>query len=186
MLDATFPPYSPGSRRWYEFADAGEEHLLAREVGRTLEAAAASAPARQAKGALTREEADRIALLWLAISEDLEAQHSPPVTRTLAERLAQLRDKHGVAWSAKVEALRGEIALRRAGYPALVAKGQLTAEQAKQQIERLEAVHDLYWRQGFAFDGAREDLRAMTGPILDQDVEQQGAAVVAPATQAAA
>jgi hypothetical protein len=47
---------------------------------------------------------------------------------------------------------------------ARVAKGQLTAD-AKAQLERLEAVHDLYWRQGFAFDGTRDELRAIGDAI---------------------
>jgi hypothetical protein len=72
--------------------------------------------------------------------------------------------------------LRREIEHRRNSQEAEIAKGRLTAADAKAQLERLEAVHDLYWRQGFAFDGSRDELRAMTGPILDFDVEQQGAA----------
>jgi hypothetical protein len=166
MLDANFLIYSPGSRRWIDFAERDELGQLTAEARRTLEAAAVSAPARQARGALTREEADRIAFVWSAIDMDLG---QGPDNLSDEMECAHLRRfkvaANGVRWEAKVTALRGEIALRRASYPGLVDKGQLTRDQARQQLERLEAVHDLYSRHGFAFDGTRDELRALVDTV---------------------
>jgi hypothetical protein len=181
MLDARFPPYSPGSRRLYDFEDAGELGLLTSELRRSLDALAAAAPARIGKGQISEAEATRLAATWLAIAEDLEAQDAWLAMRargvasrqTLLERLAELRSRTGVAWAAKVAALRRELEARRAGYPAMIDKGTVTRDQAAQQLERLEAVHDLYWRHGFAFDGERAELRSMTDAILDADLERQ-------------
>jgi hypothetical protein len=68
-----FDCYSPGAQRLYWFEGTGQTPLLAGEVRRTLDAIAASAPARIDKGSLTRDEAAQLANLWLAIAEDLEA-----------------------------------------------------------------------------------------------------------------
>jgi hypothetical protein len=175
MLDANFPVYSPGSRRWIDFAERDELDQLTAEARRTLEAAAASAPARQARGSLTREEADRIGFVWLAIVEDLS---QGPDNLSDEMECAHLRRfkvaANGVRWEAKVTALRGEIALRRSAYPGLVDKGQLTCDQARQQLERLEAVHDLYWRHGFAFDGTRDELRELLGTVDAAEVQSCG------------
>lgn len=166
MVDARFPPYAPGSRCYYDFLDAGETGLLAAEVRRTLEALAASAPARVAKGQLSAAEAGDEAALWLAVALDLE--QGP---KNIARHDGILAEFQATAprWEAKVDGLRKEIEARRNGYEAAIAKGQLTAGQAKAQLERLEAVHDLYWRQGFAFDGARDELRAIGDAILEQE-----------------
>lgn len=163
-----FDCYTPGARRLYSFEGHGEQALLAAEVRRTLDAIAAALPARIDRGALTREEGAALTALWLAIAEDLEAldpRHRGP--GTIADRCRELRARNGIAWSAKVAALRAEILRRRANNPADVDRGRLTADEAKRQLERLEAVHDLYWRHGYAFDGSRDELRAMTGPVLD-------------------
>jgi hypothetical protein len=172
MLEPAFQCYSPGSRRWYEFAEAGELDQLAAEVKRIIAALAAAAPGRIAKGTLTEQEARRLADLWTAISEDLEAQFAPvPV-----DRLRELRAANGVPWAVKVDALRRELEARRLGYPAEVNKGRLTRDQAKQQLERVEAIHALYWRDGYAFDGTRDELRAISGPMMEAWIAQEGAA----------
>lgn len=184
MLDPRFPPYSPGSRRLYDFEEAGEHSLLTAEVRRTIGALDAASAGRIAKGQLTGAEAARLARCWGAIAAELEAEDAWFAERargavprqTLLDRLRKLRLEHGVAWADKVAALRRELEARRTGYEALVAKGQLTADQARQQLERLEAVHDLYWRHGYAFDGSRDELRAIGAKILDADLEQQGIA----------
>lgn len=193
MLDATFPAYSPGSRRLYEFEAAEEEHLLAVEIERTATAFGAAADAKIHKGLATEEERDRGRQLWFAIGVDLgcfiafnrqnRAGANPrPVDEMRAEKYRGLP----VSWEAKVVALRRELEARRSAYPGQVEKGQLTRDQAQQQLERLEAVHGLYWRHGFAFDGTRDELRALSTAILDHDVEQQGAATVEPAKEIAA
>jgi hypothetical protein len=177
MLDPRFDCYTRSSRRLYEFDDAGELHLLTAEIRRMLDGLAADAPARIAKGTMSREQGEAVIFLWLAICEDLAAQSVKSVERqmdgTIAERLAELRRKNNVAWSDKITAMRGEIETRRAGYPTLVNTGRLTSEAAQRQLERIEAVHDLYWRQGYAFDGSKDELRAMTDGILDTYLDQQ-------------
>jgi hypothetical protein len=158
-----FDCYTPGARRLYTFEARGDQHLLTAEARRTLDAIAAAAPALIEKNRLTRDEAAQQAALWLAIAENLEALAATQVDL----RCRELRARNGIAWSAKVRELRREIEARRGGYPAEISKGRLTTDQAQQQLERLEAVHDLYWRHGYAFDGSRDELRAMTGPVLD-------------------
>lgn len=178
-----FPAYSPGSRRHVELAEAGEDHLLRFEVERTRGAVAVAAAARIAKGQLTRADGDRIDAVFAAIAADLSAgdvwldelrrgRQPPPLPATFAE----LRAGNGIAWADKVGALRREIEARRRGYPAEVDKGRLTAAQAREQLERLEAVHALYWQHGFAFDGTRDELRAHGSALLDQIEKQEIAA----------
>jgi hypothetical protein len=189
MLSADFATYACGSRRLLDFTEANEQLLLLVEVRRTMDALAAAAPARIAKGSLTEEDQSKAELfLWLAIANDLEAGEAWLAEyRTLpsgcdlprwsvADRIKARGD--GYSWTAKVEALRTEIRRRREIYAGDVDKGRLTADQAQQQLERLEAVHDLYWRQGYAFDGTRDELRAYSAIILDHDVAEQGAAKV--------
>jgi hypothetical protein len=177
MLNPRFPPYSPGSRRLWEFYEAGDEQLLADEVRRTREAS----DAKVAKGQRTPAEA----AVWAAIAADVDLhaaaarlvdQHRecPPI----AAELARFRAENGIAWETKVQALRREIELRRSTYAGDVEVGRLAPDQARSQLERLEAVHDCYWSQGYAFDGTRDEMRAMIGPILDYAVELQGPALV--------
>jgi hypothetical protein len=170
-----FDLYTPGARRLYTFEAHGETSLLAHEVRRTLDGIAASAPARIEKGALTREEALELAGLWLAIAEDLE-RGPATLTDKPACSCGCLHEHqvapNGVRWQHKVGALRAEISARRRGYPAEVDKGRLTMDEAKQQLERLEAVHDLYWRHGFAFDGTLAELRELSVAVLDSNLRE--------------
>jgi hypothetical protein len=176
MLEA-FDLYAPGGRRLYHFEFHEEERLLAGEVRRSLDALAAAAPARVAKGGMTINNARHEAAVWLAIAEDQEerdrwlqarrgkaAQPSwpdPVHDWSLTNKLTELGARSGVSWTDKVTALRREITARRSSYPAQVDKGLLTSDAARARLERLEAVHDLYWRHGFAFDGTREELREL-------------------------
>jgi hypothetical protein len=185
MLDARFPTYSSGSRRLYDFEELGEQQLLTDEVRRTIGELDRVTSTRISKGQMTSAEAVELERAWSAIAADLEAQDQWQLERarsvpawTLAARLAELRRGNGVAWEEKVAALRRQLEHRRSNYPDDVAKGRLDATSSRAQLERLEAAHDLYWRQGFAFDGKLEELRAMSSAILDYDVEQQGAASV--------
>jgi hypothetical protein len=177
MLDPAFPPYSPGARRLYQFEEAGEQHLLSAELERTLAAFSQRRQSRIDKGQVTAGEYDATIAVWAAIAADVmvyvNSRHGP-----VLPRLQELRDGNGVAWADKVEELRRELEARRAGYPAAVDRGQLTRDQAQQQLERLAAVHDLYWRQGYAFDGTREEGRALSNAVLDADVARDGAAPI--------
>jgi hypothetical protein len=186
MLDAKFPPYTPGSRRLYEYELAGEQPQLLAEVRRTLDSLATSSPARVAKGSLTEDQAKATMFLWLSIANDLEAAQawhaefrSLPSgcdlpNWSVAERIKARGD--GFTWKQKVEALRGAIEHRRTSQESDVGKGRLTADQAKEQLERLEAVHDLYWLQGFAFDGTRNELIELAATLMDAAIEMTGAA----------
>lgn len=161
MLDARFALYSAGSRHWYEFLP-DQNGLLAGEIRRTFDTLAAATPARVAKGQLTFDAAVGVQAIWRAILEDLEKGPDNLAEQMCCEHLHHFKvATNGVRWADKVAELRREIEQRRASYPADVAKGRLTQEAARQQLERLEAVHDLYWRQGFAFDGSRAELRAI-------------------------
>jgi hypothetical protein len=177
MLNPRFPPYSPGSRRLWEYYEAGDEQLLADEVRRTREAS----DAKVAKGQRTPAEA----AVWAAIAADIDLlaasallvrqgrDHAP-----MGAELERFRAENGIAWETKVAELRREIELRRSTYAGDVEVGRLAPDQARSQLERLEAVHDCYWLQGYAFDGTRDEMRAMSDGILDYAVELQGAALV--------
>lgn len=186
MLDLKFPPYSPGSRHLSGFEGRADQALLTAELRRTLAAIVAAAPGRIAKGQLSRADADRQIVLWGALVADLEAQDAWLAERargiaprqTLLAALDEISGCYHVGWQDKVAGLRHEIEARRRGYEAAIAKGQLTAETGRQQLERLEAVHDLYWRHGFAFDGTRDELRALSDAVLDADLAAQDQAVV--------
>lgn len=184
MLDPDFPLYTAGVRRLYHFEFHRDQHLLTAEVRRTLDAYAAAAPARIAKGQLTDREARAQAATWLAMDADLQAQDrwmregAGASHWSLADKLRELRAAGDVSWEAKVAELRREIELRRAGYPEEVKKGRLTRDQAKAQLERIEAVHDLFWRHGYGFDGTREELRELADVVQSASVAQFGAAPV--------
>jgi hypothetical protein len=184
MLEAFHPLYTPGAKRLYSFEARNEAALLSAEVRRTLDAFAAAAQARIARGQLTEGEAKAQAGLWLAIAEDLEAwtAGAPPwlrePERSIAAELRTLQAKNGVRWTHKVATLRREVLARRDGYEREIGKGLLTPDQAKRQLERLEAVHDLYWRHAFAFDGSIDELRALGEMVTDQAIARYGPAEV--------
>jgi hypothetical protein len=177
-----FDLYTPGVRRLYHFEFHDEQDQLAGEVRRTLDSLAAAAPGRIAKGQLTEEDAVAQAAVWLSIARDLEemlrwaAEGHAGAGWTLSDRLGEFRAETGISWTAKVEAMRREIMARRYGYPAEVEKGRLTRDQAKAQLERLEAVHDLYWRHGFAFDGTRAELLELGEVVIAQNLSMEKAA----------
>lgn len=179
MLDGFQPLYTPGSRRLYHFEFHGEHAQLTAEIRRTLEAIAAATRARVAKGSISIEEAELVMALWRAIAADFEHQDrwlsegSGASGWSLAEKLRELRQQSGVAWSTKVKAVRREITSRRKAYPGQVDKGQLTSADAKAQLERLEAIHDCYWRHGYAFDGTAEELRALGEIVADSNLHEQ-------------
>jgi hypothetical protein len=159
-LDYDFACRSPGSRRWYEIAEAGELDTLRAELERTAAAYATVGQARVDKGLLTPAELQRAKAVIAAIVADFAWNG------TLAE-LKRLALEHGVRWPEKVAWLRSEIETRRVQYRAAVAKGQLTEAQARAQLERLEAVHWEYWAHGFAWDGSRDELRSHNERFLD-------------------
>jgi hypothetical protein len=181
-MDRNFQLYTPGVRRLYHFEFHRDQALLTAEIRRTAEAIAAAAPAKIAKGTATAEEADAWAGLWAAIAEDYAAQDAWLAAGagtsgwSLAEKLRELRRGNGWTWITKVEALRREIEARRTAYPADVAKGRLTREQAKAQLEALEAVHDCYWRHGYAFDGTRDELAAHGEVVMSNPLHEKAAA----------
>lgn len=174
-----FDLYTPGARRLYHFEFHSDQALLSAEIRRVLDGLAAAAPTRIAKGQISDAEAKQQVVLWLSIAEDLEAmdrwiaEGSGRSGWSLSEKLRELRAVNHVDWPDKIAVLRNEITARRIGYPADVAKGRLTSDQAKAQLERIEAVHDLYWRHGFAFSGTREELRELGEVVADHDLHQQ-------------
>jgi hypothetical protein len=135
-----------------------------------VDALEAAAPARIAKGQLTDAE-PRAGGLWRRSPRTSRRRTAgpPKAPATAAGRsptsCASSAPPNGVAWTDKVARCGARSSPAATGYPADVAKGRLTRDQAKQQLERLEAVHDLYWRHGYAFDGTRDELRAL-GEII--------------------
>jgi len=142
MLRYDFPLYSLGSLTLSEQPDTA---LLAAEVERSAAAHRAAAPARVARGAMTSEEAERIGLVLDSIAADLAAVAALRPGERLRDRVPRPGDRW--TWEDKIHVLRREIHFRRAFDPGHVEKGRLTAAAAKERLERLEAVHDAYWRE---------------------------------------
>lgn len=139
MLKYDFPLYSDQSRTLLEL----DGRDLIAEVERSATAHRAAAPGRIARGAMTEEEAERIGLVLDAIAADLEAYRAwklwdPPLDQ-------QIR-RGAFSWEDKLHVLRREIHFRRSYDADRVARGRITAAAAREQLERLEAVHVLYWR----------------------------------------
>lgn len=171
MLDADFMLYSPGSHRLVDYAEQGRhgQALLTAEIDRTATAIKTAIPDRIAKGVLDEAEAVRILATFMAIAADLAAEREywaaldalwsdaganlATGSPQLADFLAAVAsgDDPPIAWPDKVEALRREITHRRASFEADVSKGRLDPAEARDRLERIEAVHDKYWRQMFAW-----------------------------------
>jgi hypothetical protein len=158
-LSYDFEPYSPRSRHWIDFAEAGQLGQLAAEVERTRDAIARAAVDKEKKGQLTADQVRLMCRTWLAIAVNLAG--------------ADNRKTAGIPWAAKVAALRAEVERRRNTYPADVDKGRLAPADARARLERLEAVHYHYFNMGFAFDGTREALRAHVNALSDALEQQQ-------------
>lgn len=174
LLSYDFAPYSPRSRHWIDFAEAEQQHLLAQELERTGAAFTAAAEAKVSKGGMTPDEAKQGRLLWFSIGIDLgyliaadRQAAAGIVPEPIAAALARNARDTGFTWADKVRAMRDELEHRRSTYPADVDKGRLAPEHARQQLERLEAVHYLYWHLGFAFDGDRDAVRAHANALAD-------------------
>ncbi len=131
------------------------------ELTRELEARRNGYPRRIQKGQLHRLDAERqIDLLhairddfsWLAAFAVWHAGQEPVMPAALAEKrnaaeAAMLKYR----WSDIVAELRREILLRRRYYPKWIAGGTLDRTTARRQLERIEAAHFTYWRDGRFF-----------------------------------
>lgn len=144
-LAPDFPIFTAGGKRWYELGDDWRA-LVAAEIRRELARRAAFYPRYVAKGRMLQGEADRELAVFEEIARDHEIDDNPPV----------------IAWGDKVRALRRELALRRAVYPAAIAKGSLDAADAARQMMLLEAALGHYWSTGWQMEGAGDQARAET------------------------
>lgn len=162
-----FPLLSHGSR------PSADVYLLKRiaEVKRELDQRRRFYPNWVAQGRITALEMEHEIRIFEAIEHDLMAAHRQEETGVWAMPgagdgpldPAAVRE----AWEAKVRALRRELALRRNAYRKRVEQGRLSQADADKQLERLEAVHWMYWVEGFclappvdgAWDPAHPDYR---------------------------
>ena len=144
-----FPLASPGSR------PPADVFLLKRlaEARRELDDRRRFYPQQVAQGRMTELDMEHELRIFAAIVDDLEAARRLDETGVWAMPGAGdgPLDPEAVhqAWQAKVRALRRELAMRRNFYPKRIEQGRLTADDAAKQLERLEAVHWMYWVEGF-------------------------------------
>jgi hypothetical protein len=139
-LRLDFISLSPGHPGVYAFDD---RDMLA-ELDRELDARRRTYPGRIAKGGMTPAEAEREIAVMADLREDLAA--------VLAWRLAGPngclplpRANARFGHEDKLHVLRREIHMRRTFYPQWVGKGRLSANAARAQLHRLEAVQARYW-----------------------------------------
>ena len=131
------------------------------EIERELHQRRESYPGRVDKGRMTAHDAEYGVDIVRAIAEDLRHQQlldqwSESFQRTgqddaeiwarvEAQQLTAARALAPFRWAELVTALQREILLRRRYYPQWVAKKTLDPIRARHQLERIEAVHFLYW-----------------------------------------
>jgi hypothetical protein len=207
-----FQDYSPGSRTLLDFDEADGDHpafdapqggrRLIEEIDRTIAEAARAAPGRIDRGTLTRAEADRTAAVLRAIAADLTVER----THVAACRAhfaaggdwlalpdnplpvsAAAPGEGGASWEEKIHVLRRELHFRRTYDPERVKRGRMTAAAAREQLERLEAVHHKYWWHMFTWTSPTG--AAVGTPAWRADVREHTAklelAAAAPAQAAA-
>lgn len=189
-LDYDFPLYSKSAdRRLIDFEETGATGEFGIAIQREINVHAAAAPARIDRGTVTRDDAKTQHYLLEAIAADLRvraqrvflwgqwlADHRldvpPPLDQLLAEQAQKLEPR---PWAAKVATLRAVIDARGKGFDDDVAKGRATEAQARAQLDALEAIHALYWADGFAWDGTTDELRAHSNLLLDQLGKEEAA-----------
>lgn len=186
-LDYDFPLAGEmSSRALIDFLEAGDDDQLTNAITEEARAFAASTPSRIDRGLVTAEDAKAYAALIEAIALDLQtrsrragqwrewlAGNRLDQPRPMAELLAE--HPAPKPWADKVALLRALIEARRKSLPDDVAKGRATIDQARTRIEALEALHALYWCEGFAFDGDDTALRAHLEQLLSRLAEAEAA-----------
>lgn len=153
-LDPRWPCLSPESADPHSVPLAAQEAELSRELDQRRHAY----PRRVEKRMLSQYDADRRIDLLHAIHDDIAwlaqfARWSAGTEPRFSHDMTRHRDAAEAAiarfrWSELVAELRREIDMRRKYYPAWVRKGSLDAPRARLQLERIEAVHFLYWVHG--------------------------------------
>lgn len=145
-----FPLVSPASRAPRDIAPA---ELLA-EARREHEHRRRFYPDYVRKHRITEIEARYETDIMAAIAADLDAwRRAEPGKGWLLPGYETGRapaDNVHAAWEKKIRALRRELAIRRKAYPRMIAQFRLTEAEAKAQLERMEAIHWLYWVECFA------------------------------------
>ncbi len=132
-----------------------DERLIVGEIEREMHHRRSAYPRHVAKGQKSPEEAEHEIDLMAAIHADLATlllldrwylSRSVDHARELDEAQRRAADRIApCGWSALVACLRREIDLRRRYYPRWIAAGSLQADDARRQLERIEAAHFLYW-----------------------------------------
>lgn len=162
--------------------------LLIAELRRTRADFAAAAPGRIARGQLSGEEADRIGAALESMALDMETEldwlAASRNGRAAAPRMPLPRPGDAVGWEEKVHVLRRELHFRRRYDPDRVAKGRLSHDAARVQLERLEAVHAKYWQELFAYPWP-DDIQAVRQICRDHLRRREEAEAATTALEAA-
>lgn len=160
------------------FAIADAAAFIA-ELDNELAERAAAFPAAIAKGRLRQEEADHVTRLIGDIRADLFHAFS-----TVDCELT--RADPAFTWNAKVTWIRAELDELEEKAPDAVAKGRMTADQARRKLAMFRLLRRLYWREMFmwlpasaaALDYLRDyhgkALAAVGGPALRAHMESPG------------
>ncbi len=140
-----FPNTSPTSRAPFEVP----LNKRIAEVRRELDQRRRHYPQFVIRGRMTELEADLETRMMATVLEDLEALQRREETGIWAmpgmgDQVPEPIAVHE-AWERKIRSLRREIQIRRNTYPRKVEQGRMTADDARKWLERLEAVHWMYW-----------------------------------------
>lgn len=113
-------------------------HVLA-ECGRELEQRRNFYPNRIAQGRMSQDAADHQLALAAAWREDAQRLVDFDYTP-----LALAPARHAISWAARREGLRRELALRARVFPARIAEGRMTQDQADHRTQCLAALAARY------------------------------------------
>lgn len=158
-----------------------DPHRLVDELLREINMRRTVYPRRVAKHQMDQADADNEIEMMAAIHADIESMifldqwdRSRSQDAWIAWRDHQARANARIApfgWAALVACLRREITSRRRLYPKSIEKGQLSAIDARHQLERLEAVHCLYWVGGRHFWPDQLGRWRPDGPCSEAELE---------------
>lgn len=134
-------------------------------------------PREEMRAEIEQELADRAALYGRLVDKGklaaADAARHVAILEAVRDDLDEAGAPAGPGWEAKVRELRRELALRRNAWPKRLARpgDPLTEAAAARRMERLDAVHFLYWIEFFACDfGIPADLGP--GRTLDQALDR--------------
>ena len=158
-----FPERSPGTLRHPAYVPLAEQR---QELAAELDRRRRFYPRSVERRTMTAETMEHELAVFAAMVDDYD--RSPREPRPFR-----------LDWRARIVALRRELAMRRTAYPKWAASpsNPLTEAEARERLERLDAVYHHYWRWLFCFDPPIETL-PLEGEARTAELKRQKARVL--------